>query len=371
MSLQKLRVATILGTRPEIIRLSAIIKRASGVFEHTLIHTGQNYDFSLNRVFFEDLGVSPPDFNLNVVGNNLGETLGNIISKTYKILSDIRPDAVLILGDTNSALSAISAKRLKIPVFHIEAGNRCFDENSPEESNRRMIDHISDVNLPCSEFAKQNLLREGMHPRFTFVVGSPMLEVLNTRKKSAVLSDVGLHSNEYILFSAHREENIDNEDNFKSLMDAVNGLAEQYSLPVIFSAHPRCRKAIIGRNIEFFPLVRLYEPFSFSDYIELQINSRCVVSDSGTLAEESSILGFPAVSARTSTERQEVLSHGAMILGGISRQSILQAVEMAISFKDVNRSVVPEYSHDHVSLRVCEIIQSYTEIVNRMVWRKL
>jgi len=368
--LKKLKLATILGTRPEIIRLSSIIKRARNVFDHTLIHTGQNYDHVLNHVFFNDLDLALPDYNLNVVGGDLGETIGNIISKCYKLLVEVRPDAVLVLGDTNSALSVIAAKRLKIPIFHIEAGNRCFDENLPEELNRRIIDHVSDINLACSENARINLLSEGISPRDVFVVGSPMKEVLNHRRSSQVLSNLNLESKNYFLFSAHREENIDIERNFYELMEAVNALAMYYKMTVIFPMHPRSKKAVTKRGFKFSPLVKLHEPFCFSDYVELQINARCVISDSGTLAEESAILGFPAVSARTSTERQEVIDQGTMIIGGINKASIQQAVEMAIAFKDIPRNPVPDYTQTHVSVKVCEIIQGYTDIVNRMVWRK-
>ena len=366
----KLKLATILGTRPEIIRLSAVIKLAGQVFDHTLIHTGQNYAYTLNQIFFEDFNIGAPDHYLDAVGSNLGETIGNIIAKSFKLLADIRPDAVLILGDTNSALSAISAKRLKIPVFHMEAGNRCFDENLPEELNRRIVDHISDVNLPYSEQARRNLLAEGIKREYTFVTGSPMREVLENRKKSDILPRLGLSPQKYIILSIHREENIDIEPNFYELIGAINGLAEKFSLPVLYSVHPRSQNAISAHGVKFDPRVITHEPFGFFDYIALQQNAFCVVSDSGTLAEESSILGFPAVSARTSTERQEAIDRGGMIIGGIGKDAILQAVELAVQLKDTPSAAVPDYTDRNVSEKVCKIIQGYTEIINRMIWRK-
>ncbi|MCL2057171.1 MAG: UDP-N-acetylglucosamine 2-epimerase (non-hydrolyzing) [Oscillospiraceae bacterium] len=369
--MQKLKLATILGTRPEIIRLSAVIKLADRVFDHILIHTGQNYAYTLGEIFFEDLCLKAPDYYLDAVGSDLGATIGNIIAKSYTLLAELRPDAVLILGDTNSALAAISAKRLKIPVFHMEAGNRCFDENLPEELNRRIVDHISDVNLPYSEQARRNLLAEGLKREYTFVTGSPMREVLQSRRPSDVLSRLGLEPQKYILLSAHREENIDNEHNFGELAGAINGLAEKYNMPVLYSVHPRSQKAIDTRGVSFHPLVRTHEPFGFSDFIALQENAFCVVSDSGTLAEESAILGFPAVSARTSTERQEAIDRGGMIVGGIGRTAILQAVEMATALKDAPRADVPDYDDENVSIKVCKIIQGYTDVINRMIWRKM
>ena len=370
--MRKLKLATIIGTRPEVIKLAEIIKLADIVFDHVLIHTGQNYDYSLNEIFFKGLSIREPDYYLDVAGEHLGDTIGNVISRSYQALIETTPDAVLILGDTNSALSAISAKRLKIPVFHMEAGNRCFDENLPEEVNRRIVDHISDVNLPYSEQARRNLLSEGVNPAYTFVVSSPMREVLekNTFRSDALLR-LGLIKNNYILLSAHREENIDIECNFNELVAAINALANRYRLPVLYSVHPRSKKAIEERGVEFNPLVRQHEPFGFSDYIALQQNAFCVVSDSGTLAEESSILGFSAVSARTSTERQEAIDRGGMIVGGIGEAAILQAVEMAKILKDAPRTAVHDYADSNVSFKVCKIIQGYTDIINRMIWRKL
>ena len=370
MTLKKLKLTTILGTRPEIIRLSAVIKLAEQVFDHTLAHTGQNYDYTLNQIFFEDLKLREPDHYLDAVGGDLGGTIGNIIAKSYKLLSETMPEAVLILGDTNSALAAISAKRLKIPVFHMEAGNRCFDENLPEEINRRIVDHISDVNLPYSEQARRNLLAEGLKREYTFVTGSPMREVLELRRQSDAVSRLGLIPQKYILLSVHREENIDIEHNFHELIGAINGLAENYNMPVLYSVHPRSRKAIDARGVKFNPLVRTNEPFGFSDYIALQENAFCVVSDSGTLAEESAILGFPAVSARTSTERQEAIDRGGMIIGGIGKTAILQAVELAVKLKDKPRAAVLDYADGNVSAKVCGIIQGYTDVINRMIWRK-
>ena len=368
--MRRLKLMTILGTRPEIIRLSAVIKLAEEVFDHTLVHTGQNYAYTLNQIFFEDLNLREPDHYLDAVGGDLGETIGNIIARSYKLLAETRPDAVLILGDTNSALSAISAKRLKIPVFHMEAGNRCFDENLPEELNRRMVDHISDVNLPYSEQARRNLLAEGLKREYTFVTGSPMREVLENRRASDVVQRLRLEPQKYILLSAHREENIDIAHNFHELIGAINGLAEKFDMPVLYSVHPRSQKAIDAHGVKFNPLVRTHEPFGFSDYIALQQSAFCVVSDSGTLAEESSILGFPAVSARTSTERQEAIDRGGMIIGGIGERAILQAVELATKRKDAPRAPVPDYADANVSDKVCKIIQGYTDVINRMVWRK-
>jgi len=368
--LNKLKLTTILGTRPEIIRLSAVIKLAGQVFDHTLVHTGQNYAYTLNRIFFEDLDLAAPDHYMDAVGGDLGETIGNIIAGSYKLLSETRPDAVLILGDTNSALAAISAKRLKIPVFHMEAGNRCFDENLPEELNRRIVDHISDVNLPYSEQARRNLLAEGLKREYTFVTGSPMREVLQSRRPSDIVSCLGLEPRRYILLSAHREENIDIERNFLELTGAIDGLAEHFDMPVLYSVHPRSRKAIDQHGVEFNPLVRTHEPFGFSDYVELQRNAFCVVSDSGTLAEESSILDFPAVSARTSTERQEAIDRGGVIVGGIGKAAVLQAVQLAVSLRDAPRACVPDYADANVSAKVCKIIQGYTDVINRMIWRK-
>ena len=331
--MKKLKLMTILGTRPEIIRLSEVIKKCDQYFDHVLVHTGQNYDYSLNQIFFEDLGLREPDFYLDVAGKHLGETVGNIISRSYELMADQKPDALLILGDTNSALSAIPAKRLKIPIFHMEAGNRCFDENLPEETNRRIVDHIADLNLCYSEHARRYLNAEGTARERTYVTGSPMAEVLSAHfskiLSSGVLKKLGLTPGEYILLSAHREENVDNENNFYELMDAINCMADTWNVPVIYSMHPRSRKRIEKRGFRFHPLVRAMEPFGFSDYNFLQMNAKCVVSDSGTLPEESAFFsakGYPfaAVCIRTSTERPEALDKGNFILAGIGKESVLQ-----------------------------------------------
>lgn len=374
--MQQLRLMTIIGTRPEIIKLSEIIKKADVCFEHILVHTGQNYDYTLNEVFFQDMGLRAPDFFLKVVGENLGETIGNVIAKSYALLVEQQPDALLVLGDTNSALCTIAAKRLKIPIFHLEAGNRCFDENLPEEINRRIVDHISDVNLPYSEHARRYLMSEGARKEYTFVVGSPMPEVLDTHREkicqSTVLAQLDLEPQKYILLSAHREENIDIEFNFFSLMNSINTMAEQYQVPVIYSMHPRSAKFIEKRSFVFHPLVRSMPPFSFTDYVKLQKSALCVVSDSGTLAEEASCFGFPAVSIRTSTERPEAMDKGNFIIGSIDANHVLQAVNLAITLhaNGCRGAQVPDYSDVNVSTKVIQIIQSYTGIVNKMIWRK-
>jgi UDP-N-acetylglucosamine 2-epimerase len=375
--IEKLKLMTILGTRPEIIRLSEVIKKCDKYFDHILVHTGQNWDYTLNEIFFEDLGLRAPDYYLESVGADLGETIGNIIAKSYKVLSEVKPDALLILGDTNSALSAISAKRLKVPIFHMEAGNRCFDENLPEETNRRIVDHIADVNLCYSEHARRYLNYEGVAKERTYVTGSPMAEVLTANidkiHNSKILESLGLEKGKYILLSAHREENIDNEQNFFALMNAVNAMAETYDIPVIYSTHPRSAKFIEQREFKFHPNVRSLKPFGFSDYNNLQLNSFCVVSDSGTLPEESSYFkSFPAVCVRTSTERPEAIDKGNFIIGSITTEQVLQAVDMAVSMvQNGDMGVdVPDYVDENVSTKVVKIIQSYTGIVDRMVWRK-
>jgi len=373
---KKLKLMTILGTRPEIIRLSEVIKESDKYFDHVLVHTGQNWDYTLNQIFFEDLGLRSPDHYLNAVGSDLGETIGNIIAKSYQILNEVQPDALLILGDTNSALSAISAKRLKIPIFHMEAGNRCFDENLPEETNRRIVDHIADVNLCYSEHARRYLNSEGVAKERTYVTGSPMAEVLTANlekiQQSIVLETLGLEKGGYILLSAHREENIDIEENFFALMTAINAMAEIYNMPVIYSTHPRSAKFIEQRQFKFHPNVRSLPPFGFSDYNNLQINAFCVVSDSGTIPEEASYFRFPAVSVRTSTERPEAMDKGNFIIGSISAEDVLQAVDMAVAMHANKATGVstPDYIDENVSIKVVKIIQSYTSIVNRIVWRK-
>lgn len=374
--MKKLKVMTMVGTRPEIIKLSEIIKKCDKYFEHILVHTGQNYDYTLNEVFFEELGLRAPDYYLGVVGDNLGQTMGNVIAKSYELMVEINPDALLVLGDTNSCLSVISAKRLKIPIFHMEAGNRCFDENLPEEINRRIVDHTSDVNLCYTEHARNYLNWEGVPKERTYVVGSPMTEVLKVNadklNNSKVLETLSLEKGKYILLSAHREENIDNEDNFMALMNAVNAMAQNYDFPIIYSTHPRSRKFIEQRGFKFHLNVRSLQPFGFSDYNHLQQNAFCVVSDSGTIAEEASYFKFPAVSVRTSTERPEALDKGNMVIGSITTEQVLQAVDMAVDMNahgDLGEDV-PNYTDENVSMKVVKLIQSYTGIVNKMVWRK-
>ena len=377
----KIKLMTIVGTRPEIIRLAAVIKKCDRYFDQILVHTGQNYDYELNQVFFEDLGLRAPDYYLDAVGGNLGETIGNIIAKSYALMTEVKPDALLILGDTNSCLSAISAKRLHIPILHMEAGNRCFDECLPEETNRRIVDHIADVNMCYSEHARRYLNAEGTARERTFVTGSPMAEVLHANldkiKASDILSRLGLEKGKYILLSAHREENIDTEENFFSLMNAVNALAKQYNMPILYSCHPRSAKFIEKRGFVFDPLVRQHKPLGFHDYNHLQMNAFAVVSDSGTLPEESSYFlsvgnPFPAVCIRTSTERPEALDKGNFVLAGITTEQVLSAVETAVKMQENGDFgiPVPDYTDENVSDKVVKIIQSYVGIVNRMVWRK-
>ena len=377
----KLRLMTVVGTRPEIIRLSAVIKKCDIYFEQILVHTGQNYDYCLNQIFFDELGIREPDYYLNAAGNDLGETIGNIIAKSYRIMADIKPDALLILGDTNSCLSAISAKRLHIPIFHMEAGNRCFDECLPEETNRRIVDHIADVNMCYSEHARRYLNYEGTAKERTYVTGSPMAEVLHDNlekiEKSNVMERLSLPAGNYMLLSAHREENIDNEENFISLFSAVNALAEKYDMPILYSMHPRSRKFITERGFALDSRVHTHEPLGFHDYNKLQMNAFAVISDSGTLPEESSFFSsignaFAAVCIRTSTERPEALDKGNFILAGITTDQVLQAVATAAEMvkNGDNGLVVPNYIDENVSTKVVKLIQSYTGIVDKVVWRK-
>ena len=379
--MSKLKLMTIVGTRPEIIRLAAVIKKCDLYFEQTLVHTGQNYDYELNQVFFDDLSLRAPDHYLDAVGADLGETIGNIIAKSYKLMAECKPDALLILGDTNSCLSAISAKRLHIPIFHMEAGNRCFDECLPEETNRRIVDHIADVNMCYSEHARRYLNFEGTAKERTYVTGSPMAEVLRANlekiRNSDVLKRLGLKSGKYILLSAHREENIDTESNFFSLMNAVNALAEKYDMPILYSCHPRSAKFIEKRRFTFDSRVIQNKPLGFHDFNHLQMNAFAVVSDSGTLPEESSFFlsagtPFPAVCIRTSTERPEALDKGNFVLAGITTEQVLSAVETAAQMnKNGDYGIpVPNYTDENVSVKVVKIIQSYTGIVDKMVWRK-
>ena len=377
----RLKLMTIVGTRPEIIRLAAVIKKCDTYFDQILVHTGQNYDYELNQVFFDDLALRAPDFYLDAVGADLGETIGNIIAKSYKLMTEQKPDALLILGDTNSCLSAISAKRLHIPIFHMEAGNRCFDECLPEETNRRIVDHIADVNLCYSEHARRYLNSEGTAKERTYVTGSPMAEVLHENLESIKASDIldrlGLERGRYILLSAPREENIDTEENFFQLMNAVNAMAEKYDMPILYSCHPRSAKFIQQRHFQFDKRVLQNKPLGFHDYNYLQMNAYAVVSDSGTLPEESSFFlsvgsPFPAVCIRTSTERPEALDKGNFILAGITTDQVLQAVDTAVEMNN-NGDVgipVPNYTDENVSTKVVKLIQSYTGVVNKMVWRK-
>lgn len=367
---------TIVGTRPEIIKMSAIIRKCDKYFDHVLVHTGQNYDYQLNEVFFQDLGLREPGHYLGVVGQNLGQTMGNVIAKSYELMEKVRPDALIVLGDTNSCLCVISAKRLKIPVFHMEAGNRCKDENLPEEVIRRIVDVTSDVNLCYSEHARRYILDSGVKPEYTYVVGSPMAEVLSAAlpqiESSKILEKLSLEQGKYILLSAHREENIDNEENFFSLMNAVNVMADYYDMPVLYSCHPRSKKYIEQRQFKFDQRVIQHQPLGFFDYNKLQTNAFCVVSDSGTLPEESAFLRFPAVSVRTSTERPEAMDKGVFVIGCIDGEQVLQAVEMAVEMQKSGEGCcdVPAYVDRNVSTKVVKLIQSYTGIINHMVWRK-
>lgn len=377
----KLKLMTIVGTRPEIIRLSATIKCCDRYFEQILVHTGQNYDYTLNQVFFDDLGLRAPDYYLDAVGDDLGATIGNIIERSYKLMVQVKPDAVLVLGDTNSCLSVIGAKRLHIPIFHMEAGNRCKDECLPEETNRRIVDIISDVNLCYSEHARRYLMECGMPKERTFVVGSPMAEVLRANLKRIEASDIHkrlrLTKGRYILLSAHREENIDTDANFAALFTAINAMAEKYDMPILYSCHPRSRKRLEATGFRLDPRVIAHEPLGFHDYNCLQMHSFAVVSDSGTLPEESSFYlsvgkPFPAVCIRTSTERPEALDAGCFVLAGIRTEQLLQSIDLAVSMQK-NGSIgtpVPDYTAENVSVKVARIIQSYTEVVNRFVWRK-
>ena len=377
----RLKLLIIVGTRPEIIRLSEVIKKCRMYFDTILAHTGQNYDYSLNGIFFKDLGLDAPEIYLDCAADNLGDSMGNIISSSYKLMNEIKPDALLILGDTNSCLSAISAKRLHIPIFHMEAGNRCKDECLPEETNRRIVDIISDVNIAYSEHARRYLAECGLPKERTFVSGSPMAEVLDAHyeeiEKSDILSRLGLEDKKYILLSAHREENIDTEKNFTSLFTAVNALAQKYDMPVLYSCHPRSAKRLDASGFKLDKRVIRHEPLGFIDYNKLQSRAFAVVSDSGTLPEESSFyMGkgtpIPAVCIRTSTERPEALDKGCFVLAGIDSDSLLQAAETALMMNS-NRKVcmcVPDYTDENVSDKIVNLIQSYTSIVNKTVWRK-
>lgn len=373
--MEKLKVMVVVGTRPEIIRLSEVIKAIDKYFNLVLVHTGQNYDYTLNEIFFKEFGLKEPDYYLNSPGKNLGETVGNIISKTYDVIEKEKPDALLILGDTNSCLSAYSAKRHKVPIFHMEAGNRCFDFNVPEEINRRVVDHISDINLAYTENARRYLINEGIKNDFLYVTGSPMAEVLyknmNSIDKSDVLKRLNLKEKDYFVVSAHREENIDIDKNFFELMNSLNKVAETYKKPIIFSTHPRTAKKIKEKGIVFNPLIKSLEPLGFFDYVALQKHAYCVLSDSGTIPEESSILNFPGISMRNSTERPEALDSGSIVLGGTNERDMINSIEMAVnSYVENRENPVLNYRDTNVSEKVVKIIQSYYNIVNQRIWKK-
>ncbi len=371
----KLKLLTVVGTRPEVIRLSCIIKKLDKYFNHVLAHTGQNWDKNLYNIFFDQMKIRYPDHYLDVVGKNLGETVGNIISKTYDLFQKEKPDALLILGDTNSCLCALSAKRLKIPVFHIEAGNRSFNENLPEEINRRIVDHISDINLCYSENARRNLIREGLRSDHVFVIGSPMTEVIETYKQdildSNILIRLNLKPNKFFVLSMHREENIDNDKILRQLIDYLDNVCIKYKLPVIFSTHPRTSKKLESKKIKLHPLIISVPPFGYFDYCKLQTNALCVLSDSGSLYEEASILNFPAVSLRDSTERQEAIDKGNVILGNLHPNNIINSIDITLdTFKPSNKIKSYDYMDNNISMKVIKIIQGYTDIINKIIWFK-
>lgn len=369
------KIMVIVGTRPEIIRLSLVIKKLEKFFQVIFVHTGQNYDHNLNDVFFENFQLRKPDYYLETPGKGLGESMGNVIAKSYEIMEQESPDALLILGDTNSGLSVLSAKRLKIPIFHMEAGNRCFDMNVPEEINRKIIDHTSDINLAYTENARRYLINEGFKNDFVFVTGSPMAEVLSSYENeidsSEILKTLGLQKQKYFVVSAHREENLDIRENFERLAHSLNAVAEKYGMPIIFSTHPRTAKKIQEKNITFHPLIRNIDPLGFFDYVHLQQNAYCVLSDSGTISEEATILNFPAVSIRTSQERPEALDAGSIVLGGIEANSMKRAIEIVTkTYTKEGENLVSDYQDTNVSDKVIRILQSYIDIVNERIWRK-
>ncbi len=368
-----MKVMTIVGTRPEIIKLARTIKELDKYTEHILVHTGQNYDYELNEVFFKDLGLRNPDVYMNAAGENAAETIGNVITKSDKLFKEYKPDAVLLYGDTNSCLAVISAKRNKIPVFHMEAGNRCFDERVPEELNRKVLDHLSDINLTLTEHARRYLISEGIRPETIIKVGSSMKEVLNDNKtlieKSNVLERLKLEKNKYFVLSLHREENVDNPTNFESLIDAINDISKKYDMPIIFSAHPRTRKKIESLNIKFDDKVKYMKPLGFNDYNKLQKNAFCVISDSGTITEESSIMGFPAITIRQAHERPEGMDEGTLIMSGVNSKDIIDSIEIVTKEKN-KPSIVKDYDVEHVGMKIVRIIMSYTGYINRTVWRK-
>lgn len=374
--MKKLKVMTVVGTRPEIIRLSAVINKldASDAIEHILVHTGQNYDYELNEVFFKDFKLKKPDYFLNAATGTAIETIGNILIKIEEVLGEVKPEAFLVLGDTNSCLTAIAAKRRHIPIFHMEAGNRCFDQRVPEETNRKIVDHTADINLTYSDIAREYLLREGIPADRVIKTGSPMFEVLNSRKddieKSDVLARLNLEKNKYFVVSAHREENINSDENFLNLVDSLNAVAEKYKLPIIVSTHPRTRKMIEAKEIEFNPLISLMKPLGFNDYVKLQINTKTVLSDSGTISEESSILGFKALNIRQAHERPEAMEEASVMMVGLEKERIMQGLEvLEMQEKDTLRHVA-DYSMPNVSDKVLRIILSYTDYINRVVWGK-
>lgn len=374
--MKKLKVMTVVGTRPEIIRLSAVINKldASEAIEHILVHTGQNYDYELNEVFFKDFKLKKPDYFLNAATGTAIETIGNILIKIEEVLKEVKPDAFLVLGDTNSCLTAIAAKRRHIPIFHMEAGNRCFDQRVPEETNRKIVDHTADINLTYSDIAREYLLREGIPADRVIKTGSPMFEVLNSRKddieKSDVLRRLDLEDDRYFVVSAHREENINSEENFLNLVDSLNAIADKYKLPIIVSTHPRTRKMIEAKEIEFNPLISLMKPLGFNDYVKLQINAKAVLSDSGTISEESSILGFKALNIRQAHERPEAMEEASVMMVGLEKERIMQGLAvLEIQQKDTLRHVA-DYSMPNVSDKVLRIILSYTDYVNRVVWKR-
>ena len=373
--MNKLKIMTVIGTRPEIIRLSEVIKKLDSMcsIEHILVHTGQNYDYTLNGIFFEELDIRKPDFFLEVVGEDLGETMGNVLSKSYKLFSEIKPDALLVLGDTNSGLCTISAKRLKIPIFHMEAGNRCFDQNVPEELNRKIVDHTSDVNLTYTENSRRYLLAEGFRKDHVFCVGSPLKEVLDFYSDkingSSILENLKLKKGKYIVASIHREENLDIGDNFKNIIEALNKVVDLYDTQLIFSTHPRTKKKIEQLNLKVSSKISFWDPLGFCDYVFLQKNALITLSDSGTISEESSMLGFKSVSIRTSTERPEVIDHGNIVLGGITRDSILNSINVTLGL-DLESNLPLEYLKKDNSNTVVKLIQSYTPIINRETWKK-
>lgn len=374
--MEKLKVMTVVGTRPEIIRLSAVINKLQELeaIEHTLVHTGQNYDYELNEVFFKDFNLKKPDYFLNAATGTAIETIGNILIKIDPIMEEVKPDAFLVLGDTNSCLCAIAAKRRYIPIFHMEAGNRCFDQRVPEETNRKIVDHISDINLTYSDIAREYLLREGLPSDRIIKTGSPMFEVINSRKadieKSNILNRLGLEEEKYFVVSAHREENINSETNFLDLVESLNAVAKKYKLPLILSTHPRTRKMIEVKGIKFDPLITTIKPLGFNDYVKLQIKAKAVLSDSGTISEESSILGFKALNIRQAHERPEAMEEATVMMVGLKKHRVLQGLEVLENQKKETLRLVEDYSMKNVSDKIVRIILSYTDYVNRVVWRK-